>query len=172
MKYQLVYKEHDDKFGNWLVCNERGEYAGATTSRVAGAKLRHWLRSEDAVKYMQQSASVDVSFVWLSEPTVCQGKPGATSMQHKLATAASYKPSHGGYPAAPAAPVVQPAPAPVPADVPKPVNPARKSAAVWPTIPTRPESNEEASTVPQALVDSITTNLRKTRFIALFSRKV
>ena len=145
MKYQLVYKEHDDKFGNWLVCNERGEYAAAPTG-VAGAKPRRWLLSEDAVKYMQQRASVDVSFVWLSEPTVCQGKPGATSMRHTdmhHSTAAAYKPSHGGYSGTHTGRMVSSTPSF--AELPK-----RNEIPPSGTVHTG--GNEEAGTIPDAVV--------------------
>ena len=163
MKYTLVYCERDNGY-NWYVRNSEGLYAAWIGGNTY---IRGWTSAEQASDYMEKHLQADC--VWAPWPE--------TKLPiRNVTTAVSYKPPHGGYPDAAAAGPASigsvtgriPSKLPAIAATYDPAEHMRQRGAeqrarmasqqplVLPVIPPHDDgSNEEASTVSEALVQAM-----------------
>lgn len=131
MLYQIVYKDHQDDFGNYLVRSYLG-YAGTPTGII-----RRWRTAELAARYVDSNErAADRTLVWLPDITVTQGRIGQPSMRHQPSTAVTYKTLHLNYPDTGRATCVG--------------TPHRNEIPVHGAV--HCEGNEEPSSIPDAVV--------------------
>lgn len=89
MKYTLVYRERENGY-NWSVRNQDGLYAAWIGKNTCRTHIRGWTTAGHASDYIDNHMQADC--VWAPWPG---DKPAAIK---PVTTAASYKPTHSGYP--------------------------------------------------------------------------
>lgn len=150
MKYTLVYRV-DPQGYHWTVRNVHNQYA-AHQGDGGKVNIRSWRTAEAATYYMDVCRQYNhpQDLVWAPWPT---DKPAAIK---RVTTAASYKPAHGGRPGLNNKEL----------DLRGTQTGRLRSAdchitehtkpLVWPVLPQHDDgSNEEATTVPDSLVQLI-----------------